>query len=517
VYSASTTFKTIGVQNYSLVAYQWVSILSGILTVFFLKKTGKILFTDRAMRLMFIIGIMSTAASQMFFSYVENYSIGILAVVIYIFCSVRYLKAGKHFFAVTLSFVVLVLSHYGMALIVPSYLYLLFKEFTGKRYREVILNLLLLSVIGIFLYVAVYNKYPLLFEDAFRANSHLLIHSVPGTLEYSYSFLSHLHIIDILNLMVFVSPFIVFMIPHLIRTVRFQARIRSDKSIFFALSSIAALLFVVGMKSDLGMSRDWDLFTLYLFPTVIASVIFVLKSSLPEHLLRQAMIIFGITLLHSAAWIAINTTHDISLQYITTLNNDVLWSKKANAHTMDELGSYFQQRGAYNRSLQFNLKYLEYDPANLRMIENVASTYFYVFSDDTKAQQWCEKAVNAGSKDWRIYNNLAEIKMKQQDYSSAMNLLKICISLNPQSTMPKLNLAFIIGTVKGKMEEASLLYEEVLQKEPENANALLNAGYLSYKLTSYEKTKLYLGRYLAILPNSPDSKNIQSLLRSLRN
>jgi hypothetical protein len=310
IYAFSLILKEFGIGNYGMLTYQMISILCGILSIHLINKIGKILISDLSVRLMFIIGIIAAAGSQMFFSYIENYSIGIVAILCYIYWSVQYLSNRKHFVFVTLSFIVSSLVHFGMVLIGISYLFLLYKEYSRKRYHSIFISLSLVLVTFLFLYFGVYVKNPKLYLDVFKSNNHLLIYSDPGSADYSYSFLSSFHLIDILNLILFVSPFMILLIPQAVRAIRFRELLKKDTYFFLSLCALGTFFFVLCMKSDLGLSRDWDLYTLFLFPSLIVTVLFVLKSSSADRIMRNSLIIFAITSIHTTAWVSINASQE---------------------------------------------------------------------------------------------------------------------------------------------------------------------------------------------------------------
>lgn len=515
VYAIATFFKSLKVNDYPLAAYQSMSILSGICSVVLIFKISKYLVTDTVLRILLAVGFFSSVVAQMFFSYVENYSIGIAISSLYIYVSLRFLVDKKSLAFATLAFIFLVFSHYGMILAGVSYAYLVYREFIRRRYTSIAVNLSMVCAAIIFLYFSVYNKYPGLFSYVFMTNNHLLIDQNPGSIEYSYSFFGPYHLIDLSNLILFIFPYAIFLIPFALNRSVYQRIFSCDKYVFLCWASIGTFLFVPLMKSDLGLSRDWDLYALFLFPSIILILLAVVKLSTPAQSKQNVTILILVTFIQSMTWVYVNSTKDLSLNYFNTLPNEQLWSKKAIAHTMDELGSYYDKMGNHRESLNYNLKYLQYDSTNIRIIENVASTYYYWFFDLKNAESWYRKAIEYQSKAWEVYNNLAEIGIREHNYLSALELLDKSIQYNPQSPLPKLNKAFILASVNNQKQEALAIYDDILKTNPDNTNALLNAGYLSYQMKGYSNTKKYLGRYVTLAPRDPETPKIQELLRSL--
>jgi tetratricopeptide (TPR) repeat protein len=288
--------------------------------------------------------------------------------------------------------------------------------------------------------------------------------------------------------------------------------IKKDAYLSLFLFAAGASGFVLLMKSDLGLSRDWDLYAMYLFPSVVLAVLFVLKSSAAGNVLRNSLIIFSITWIHTSAWISINASREQSLKYFESLPNDFLWSKNAMAHAMDELESYYREKRDANRSLYYALKYLKYDPDNVRIVENIGIIYMYAFNDISNARIWFQKAAALNSTRWLVYSNLASISMKQQDYQDAIPLLEKSIALNPKSIEPRLDLAYILDQRLGRKREAYIAYKEILRIDPNNLAALQNAGIIGYQVKDFGPAKLFLQRYLMLSHDNSKDKKVQKLL-----
>ncbi len=514
-YVSSQIIYSFTAVQFALITYQAVSILCGLITVFLLNRIAKIIFATTPLRFLFVAGIMSTAVSQMFFAYAENYAVSIVFLLLFIYAALRYLTEDKHLMRLTVAFIALVLSHFGMLLGAPAFLFLLMKEFRSKKYKSIVLNGTVIAIVGLFLFFGVYDRYPELNQHVFNEKSHFLIRSFPGTSDFNYSFLSSYQLLDIFNLMIGIFPSLFLFLPAIVLSTDHRSVVKERISVFMGLLAAGTFLFVLTMKSDLGVSRDWDLFSLYLYPTILLGIMLLLRTAPPERASKLGIVIAMSMFVHTALWITVNNSEERGLRYFESLPNEQLWSRSAISHTMDELGSYYQTKGDYGKTLEYNLKYLQYNPSNVRMMENVGSIYFYIMSDDAHATTWYEQAIAADSKDWQVYNNLGEIHLKKREYDRALPLLRTSESLNPRSVQPKLNIAFVLGEVEGKTKEACEIYLQVLALEPDQPNALLNAGYLHYQLKRYDLAKKYLHRWLSLFPRHNNAGNVRNLLQSL--
>lgn len=514
-YGCFNILRLFSEQNAAVLTYQTVSMFCGVVSFFLLQRIGQELFTGPLQRFFFTAGVLSSAVSLQFFGYAENYAVNILFLLLFVWIGLRFLSGRTSFLTVTGIFAALILSHYGMIFAAPAYLYLLYRELRSRSISTVLLSGGLLLGIAAVIYFGVYASFPQLDRQTFGEKSRFLFQSFPDMMNYSYGFLSLRHWTDIINLMLLVSPVGFILLPFIYAGSGLRTILAEKSSLFIFILAAGMAMFVLLMKGELGMSRDWDLFSLFLFPSVILMMMFVLRHFPQQHRTAHSVTIAGVTFLHTALWVFVNSSATLSLRYGASLPNEQLWSRTALSNMMDELGSFYQARKEFRKSLEYNLKYQQYHPANVRIMENIGSTYYYIFSDDVNAEIWYRKAVGADSKDGQIYNNLGEIHLKRKDAAAALSFFKQSLLYDPASVQARLNIAFILGEVEGKKEEALELYLQVLQNEPDHANALMNAGYLSYQLKRYELTKRSLNRWLQLFPRDPNAENVRSLLLSL--
>jgi tetratricopeptide (TPR) repeat protein len=186
------------------------------------------------------------------------------------------------------------------------------------------------------------------------------------------------------------------------------------------------------------------------------------------------------------------------------------------AHAMGELESYYRLKGDNNQALEYGLRYLKYNPYNVRIIENLSIIYWYNLKDTSNTQIWLEKAASLNSNKWYIYNNLALIRLMHQEYQSAMPLLEKSIRLNPFSIEPRLNMVYLLSEKTGRIREGYEIYKEILKIDPNNTVALRNAGILGYKLRDFAPAKVYLQHCLTLMPYDPECKKFLNLLNKLR-
>jgi len=429
---------------------QLVSILFGIGSVYITFRIMRQFTNDGSAAFFALMCFLSTATSQLYFGYVENYSPVIFFLLIFLFFGIRFIKTKKYFITVVISYVLLFYSHYSMLCLFPAFIFLSYVIVKEKKNVEFILSSILGLILLALLILITYYPRTVFFERFLSSSNHLLPLFNEGTISFSYSLFSYRHILDIVNHYVFVFPFLILCGVFVIIDT-YRLKLWKDQAMFFImLSAVCTIVFGFLVKSDLGLSRDWDLFSLFIVPSILLVIIWILRIEGSMVQKNVFLIILLTTLAHTGTWIYINSDKETSFQYFRSLPNDGLWSKKANANAHSELARFYEQTQNYEASLFEYQTYLKYDPTNSRIWENLGGTYLYVFKDSAHAQKAYEKCVEYGRKSEVVFANLGEIYMKQQRYDSALVMLDRTLELNPDDAAAKNNKSFILTRMKKK-------------------------------------------------------------------
>jgi tetratricopeptide (TPR) repeat protein len=252
------------------------------------------------------------------------------------------------------------------------------------------------------------------------------------------------------NHYIFVFPFLIpFSVLLCIDILRLKLW-KDQTVLFFILTGACAIVFGFLVKSDLGLSRDWDIFSLFIIPAILFIIIWILRIGESSIQKQVFLIIIMTTLAHTGTWIYVNSDHEKSFHYFRSLPNNQLWSKKANANAHSELARFYEQSRNYEASLFEYQEYIRYDSKNLRIWENMGGTYFYIFKDSVNAQKAYEKCVEGGRKSWIVFANLGEIYLSQNRLDSALNLLNRSLELNPNNDAAKNIKSLILARTKQK-------------------------------------------------------------------
>ncbi len=240
--------------------------------------------------------IMTSGAMELFFGYVENYTPLLFFGALYVLSGLVYMESGKGRFipAVFACLILAVFMHIQGLLLLPSFVLLLIRhsrarERVGPAYLTA--ALLAVTAAGTYLF-AVLTRYGRHFLPVFAS-------------EEVFGALSPSHLADIANELVLVLP-AVLVAAALART---RPRNPDARLHFLLLVLLPCLIFLFVFKPDLGMARDWDLFSitaLGLVPLALVIVGSALRAGgrrLSERLTAPAAVMSAVLAL---AWVGVN-------------------------------------------------------------------------------------------------------------------------------------------------------------------------------------------------------------------
>src|SRR5262249_54023056 len=125
-YYFSGALSLFGVRSYSefLDGFFFAELVLGIGFIVILFLLAREIFEDPTARLQAFLLLLVLPYGQLFFGYVEVYSVVLVALSLYMLAAARYLNGRLPFPATMWCFVLLVLTHFISALLLPSVLYL---------------------------------------------------------------------------------------------------------------------------------------------------------------------------------------------------------------------------------------------------------------------------------------------------------------------------------------------------------------------------------------------------------
>ncbi len=470
--------KALGISSFNI--YTSLSILSGMLAItgayYYLSKY----FEDNKKIFLTLCIILTVGASQLFYGYVESYSIFTAFLILFSLSSLHTIKQKKLHYAPTIYLAFALLLHSIGIVLIPSYVYVYYKVYRkNKNLKSLLINVFLLLIIitlTVFILSSVTNVSPIdKYLEAFSSGNNLL---PVFTNADSYGIISLNHLIDILNEIFLVVPAIIA-IPLIIKHTKknyFNVEI-----IFLSILVISFLVFLFLFKPTLGFARDWDLFSLFSFPTAILIALLLLKIR-EIKLYRIAIPLLLISGVHTFSWILINADEEQSLERAEFMLKTPYWANKSKALLADDLSHFFIEKKNSKKALQMSKVAYEYEK-NPRYLYRMA-TLSYNLKNLSDADKYFKELTNADYKLASVYNYLGDINLVLKNLNRSEAYYKKSFSLDT-TNLAALNNIGLINLQFAKFEKAIDMFKHSLKYVPNNS--LLNY----YTAISYVNLKRY--------------------------
>lgn len=451
-------------------SYAVLSCVSGALFVFVTLCMVDRLVESRTQKLTILGFLLSSGSMQLFFGYVETYTILKLALLCYIFFSILYLRGGVSFFFPLISLVISILLHLAAIIFLPTLFFLIWeKKIKKKRFKfrlGFILSVILILVSGTILGLRTLHA-----TGTDPVKLILPLHATPDT---SFTLFSWAHILELLNQILLISPVgflvLIFFGFHLLRFREFGEPMVN----FLLLGVLLSVCFLLVFNFVLG-STDWDFRS---FPTdffvLLGVLLFIKWGGSWKNFKHYALILIVVSFYHTIPWILINADHTRSVnRYIMIRENDPHPQDENNYNTMPTA--------------------MMLEQANL----------------PGEAIKIYENAIRKNPGDPRNYYFLAETHCRQRSFYAALFHLKKGQKLLTNDPS-YIRLEGLIYQWTGQREKAIACFESVADSFADDLEFLLNLSVLFYKAGNFEKSETYVRRALALDHNDPQGHFILS-------
>jgi tetratricopeptide (TPR) repeat protein len=553
--------------------YAIFSCLAGVIFVFLVFILADFWGKEHRERVLIFFVLLSMGSMQLFFGYVEHYTLWYVFIFAFILSSLAYLKGKLGWLVPLLTFILASLSHVSALYLLPSLLYVfVVKENHSRQYRKkkaLILGsgLVFLGLI-LFLYCSQsWTLPPLLvplLQDRYEAPGYLLF-SIP-------------HIIDFLNQQLLISPVGIIMILAPLACWVGAIFLKNKTLVFLLLVSLFQLLTNFLFNPALGASRDWDLSSAVGLGYTMLGLFVLLKLLKDKPKFGYLSLILILTSLHSTVpWIVLNANEQKSIRRFQNLL-DIDAKKSANGHFI--LIKYFESQGMEEQAKRQNQKYLntfpeltltlqgaklvkqgEWERAEelylraeklapklaqnhnnlghlylsrgeleraeaelkkaVRLSPHLATPYgnladlYLLRGDYDRALEASRKAIRLKSDHPETYSNAATIYLIRGDLGQAEAHYKKTLDLDPQFVDAYVGLGDIYNR-KAMPKEAIAMYQNAVYLNPRLAKAHFRLGMTYLSVGSRERAEKELELYLNISPDGKDAKQVREMLKNLR-
>jgi len=360
-------------------------------------------------------------AVQLFFGYVENYAYDALAVALYIWAALRYLRSASPLALPAACLLLAVALDLASALLAPSFVLL---GIVGLRRRErrlpalrdLMIAVLLAAAAGFALYA---------WGGRYRIDSELLAMARRGAAQAGYMF-SRGHVRDFMAEQFLIGPFaLAWCVPAGLYALFTRAPRRAALGFLGFAAAVQALLFWGAADLPLGYARDWDLFA----PFATVFVAFALASFLvqvPESraVWRVLVVVIAVSLFHTAPWIAVNASPTRSLERFKHL-------PLGRGRTEATVGFWYFSEGRLDEARGWLERALLADPDNVRAYAHLGGIELTSGHYDLAAQAFAE-AVARRPNQPLFRESLVTALLAQNRIPEALEQLRVLIALEPE-------------------------------------------------------------------------------------
>ncbi|MCK4966986.1 hypothetical protein KAS50_08135, partial [bacterium] len=253
-----------------LIPFVLVGVLCGILFVIvsiYLSRQ----FKESAFLFLLLV---FTGTIQLFFGYVEIYAISTLLILLYIYLSIRCLKNEIRFYYPLVVLLAGMVFHASVLFLIPSGLYLVWFHYRDRLLKR---KRILIVLSGLLLTTAIFY---LVFNGgehvtAFLTGEHILpINKMQSDIKTAYSLFSFSHFADVFNGYLLAAPVFIFALMLVI--VHFKTLVRKieQRGIFLLTAVLGYSVFTFFINFEIGVFRDWDLFSPAALPMVVFTFLF---------------------------------------------------------------------------------------------------------------------------------------------------------------------------------------------------------------------------------------------------
>ncbi|MFC1562051.1 tetratricopeptide repeat protein [candidate division KSB1 bacterium] len=508
----------------------FISMLSGVVFLIFAFKCSRTLFKSAAERTAVILALISTGTMALFFGYTEVYPPVAAGVMAFLYYGIRYLQGRAGPAAVLVLFAVNVFLHMSTIALLPGLimLFLLRKETLTKRTH---LYSIIFSGSAAGVVLIWYLQYSGAFSGFFSVYFLPVVSSL-GTQRTAYSLLSWEQLADTLNELLLIVPVIVIAAAGLFQRGAPPHKSLRSVMLFLEVAAFFYVLEFIIFNKDLGVSRDWDIFSPMAFPLALLATMIVINR-FKQYTPHFAALTFFIMILHTGSWTLINASEQKSIERFTDYIEHGNWSGFARSYAHDELRSYFESRKDHPSALPHALKAVEINPQSIRYRYNAAVQYEnngmqdeaiqlylliihddpdYIFAhnnlaglyieqgDYQRAETELQEVIRINPEDSDAYGNLLIALLNQNRTAEAIEAGKKAVELAPQNVICVNNLATAYRST-GELDEAILYFEQAVRMDQTNQYAYNSLGKIYFIKRDYAAAYEYFTQLSEINPS----------------
>ncbi len=340
-------------------AFQTVSVISGMMAVSFMLLMARELGEDKNRRLLAFAGLAGSGVMLLFFGYAESYPLLWVGLTGILYYGLKYINSGRGLWRAVLFFVFGAFIHLYMFVFVPALVGLALSGEKGRRFYakfkwpfwSVVAIVLIAGAVG--LYMEIQNN---------LAIENIFLRPFAGKpVDESYFVFSVSHVLDLLNLSLVLSPLLIVII-YLVGN-GWKKVLDAPAAAFLLLSAGAGVIFLLMIDPHLAMPRDWDLFAPSFIALTMLAITLVPSYRLKMFSGRTALVAFMSVWL-VVPYFACNLNEESSVKYHKYI---IDLDRKKSISSFIVLRSYYENKGNHRAVDSLNGLYPEYYPDAVRL------------------------------------------------------------------------------------------------------------------------------------------------------
>ncbi len=472
-----------------------------IINTFFIVKH---LFEEKKERLVAFCFLLSFPYMQLFFGYVELYSVVLFTLSVFILVSVLSMKKNLPFYVVPPAFLLLLSSNYLNVIFSPALIFVTFQEYRNGKKWTIPVGLFLcgLLIVGVFVTTGFdVNRF---FQAA--EHSHWLSFTHDKGDEFqAYGLLSPFHVLDLVNLVAMLGASAMFLFVISLMKERLNI-FKKRLNVFFLSAIVPVLGFIALVKFDLGFPKDWDVPAPYFFLlNLFALLIFFQTEYLNK--IKIVVLLTIISLLTSMPWFLVNANTKATLQRVETLIDYNITSPSGIYQSLFHLSMYYHKHKILDKQIDVWKNYTMTTPGNWRGWKNLAKSYYdggekYDSLTAKAFEQWVTHDIEKGEGRVEYANFLSErglMNYRRKNFEEAETQFLKAVTLNPELVAAYNNLA-ILYLDKQLPDSAIVFCRKAVLQKPEYVLAYQNMANAYAQKTEYDSALVYYQKVLSIEP-----------------
>lgn len=481
-------------------SYSLLSVVCGGAFVFMSLVIADRLGKNTFQRFLISCLLLTLGSIELFFGYVESYTLVLVGLTLYALFSILYLQGRTNLIPPFLALIFSIGLHILAIVLIPSFAYLVLRNArTGQGRRPGVFGVLSLTVCLGIICLAVWRFFIAKFEGV-GFSGLLSLWPSPGN---GFTLFSAAHLAEFGNHLLLVSPVGAAMYFFFFYASR--SRMLKDPVVnFFLISSTSALILAFAYDGHWG-SADWDLMSFPgIFLTLAGILLFIKSGARWSRFGTYGIILMAVSLLHVVPWVLLNANSRRSVDRYTMIATNDSHLLSARGGGMWRIARILEYAGYLPNAEQVLKQGIARDPNELGCYTYLSRLLYFQGRYD-EAKSFLERALAVKPNSAWVRFSLGLIYLETEDFRQAVSCMEGITREyqgDPEFTVA-LSRAYLGA---GRPQDARDLLRQFLDKGQDLAIIRGLLGEAFFQLGDLSSAKKEWQTALRIDPDEPVSK-----------